>query len=116
MTRVATSVGAAAALVVVLVAGVWFFGAEVAATTDGAVLLTGAWFAVVGAVLLLLVRRRPSVRGPLIGTFVVTTVVLMAAGAYTTMHETTVDEPLVTGTPASEVAPAAVDDLLAPQR
>lgn len=115
MTRVVASGAAAVGLIAVLLSGLWFLGAVVAQTTNSSVALVGAWFIVVGVAVLLGTRRRPALSWALRGTFVLTTVALLAAGAYTSLHETTVNERLESGPPASRVAPAAVDDLLAPQ-
>lgn len=115
MTRVAQRAGAVAALLAVLVGGLWVLGAEVAGTTNAAVVLVGIWFAAVGAAVLLTGSRLPALRMTLRVAFVAATVVLTGAGAYTSLHETTVNERLEYGMPASKVAPQAVDDLLAPQ-
>lgn len=115
MTRLTGQAGAAAGLLAVLAAGIWFLGAVVAWSTNSAVVLTGLWFVLLGAGILILDRRRPALRWVLRGTFVATTVALLTVGAYTSLHETTVNETLETGTPASRAAPAQVDDLLAPQ-
>ncbi|WP_354698081.1 hypothetical protein DSM112329_03745 [Paraconexibacter sp. AEG42_29] len=115
MSRLLAAVAAIAALLAVLAGGIWLFGAVVAGSTAAAVVLVGAWFAVVGLATEAATRRRSSLRMVLRIAFVTTTVVLLGAGAYTSTHETTVNEALDTGPPASRAAPAAVDDLLAPQ-
>lgn len=115
MRRAALIVAAAAGLVAALLAGLWFLGAVVAQTTNGSIALVGVWFATVGAAVLLGTRHRSDLRRPLRVTFVAATGALLAAGAYTSLHETTVNERLESGAPASQIAPAAVDDLLAPQ-
>lgn len=105
------------AVVVALVAGVWFLGAVVAPTTVSAIALGGVWFAVCGVLCVLVARSRPELRLWLAGTLVACAVAGLAGLWWTTVRETEVDEPIVTGVPASK-APA--EDLggvdpLAPQ-
>lgn len=117
MRAVLAGLAAAALLLAALVGGGWVLGAFVAWSTASAVVLTGLWFGAVGLAAEVAGRRRArSLRPALRVTYALTTAALLAAGAYTSLHETTVDEQLDTGAPASRVlAPATADDLLAPQ-
>lgn len=110
------TLAAAVLLVVALAAGTWWLGAEVAATTNAAIALTALWFAVVGAAALVLSRGRRTQRRVLLATHLAVTAALLGVGAYTSLHETTIDERLESGRPASKVLPAEeADALLAPQ-
>ena len=108
-------VAVALADVVLLGLGVWCLGAEVAETTRAAVGLTAGWFVLVGLGCLLVARRVRELRVAVLGAFG-TAVVTLGVLSVVTTRETTVDERLDEGRPASEiVSKPAADDLLAPQ-
>lgn len=125
MSRVAPQLAAVVGVLVALAAGIWLWGAIVAPGFWSAIVLITAWFLVLGALTTRLGRRLPSLRLALRGTYLVAAVVTVLVGYLTSVRTTEVDEPLVTGTPASRVAPAPttpggpaapdVNDLLAPQ-
>ena len=125
MTRAARQAAAVLGVLVLLVAGGWLWGAVVAPGFWSAIGLVVAWFLVVGTLTTRLSRRRPDLRTALRGTYAAAAITVLVVGYLTSVRETTVDEPLVTGTPASQ-APAApaggsavpasdAEDLLAPQ-
>lgn len=125
MTRAALQLATALGVLALLVAGGWLWGAVVAPGFWTAVALVVAWFLVVGTLTARLARRRPDLRLALRGTYAAAALAALALGYLTSVRETTVDEPLVTGVPASRApavpaggsaAPAPdVEDLLAPQ-
>lgn len=117
MTRVA----GALAVAVALLAGLWLFSAVLAPGYDSAIALGVAWFVVVGAVTTRVARRRPDLKLAVRGAFVVSAVAAVAGFALTSVRETTVNERLETGKPASSLTDAErrealPDDPLAPQR
>lgn len=105
------------AVALTLVAGVWFLGASVAPTTMSAIGLGLAWFVVCGAIAWRIGRARPALRWPLGGTLVACAALGMGGFWWTTIRETEVDEPVVTGVPASELPAGELGpvDPLAPQ-
>jgi hypothetical protein len=115
--RIAAKLGVAIGIVALLTFGVWFLGAIVATAYLSAIALGAAWILVCGVGLELAGRRRPALRWTVRGTLAVFAVVGAAALYWTTVRETVVDEEIVTGVPASRLAPSergAVDPL-APQ-
>ena len=105
-------------MLAVLAAGLWFWAGVVAPGYDTAIALGVTWFVVVSLAVGRVGRHRPGLRTVLRGTFLAATAVTLAAFYWTSIRETTVDERLETGTPASRLAPQErpdVDDLLAPQ-
>ena len=116
MTRAA----AALAVVVALIAGLWFFSGVVAPGYDSAIALGVGWFVVVGAVTTRVARRRPDLRLAARGAFVACAAVAVAGFFLTSVRETTVDERIETGRPASSLTEderreALPADPLAPQ-
>ena len=112
-------VATALAVVAALVAGLWFFSGVVAPGYDSAIALGVGWFVVVGALTTLVARRRPDLRLAARGAFVVCAVAAVA-GFLTSVRETTVDEPIEMGRPASSLTEderreALPADPLAPQ-
>lgn len=75
----------------------------VASTRGAALALVVAWFVIVAIGLFALVRRRPALRGPVLGTFVAILAGTLAVGYWTGFRDTEVDEDVVTA--ASTVAP-----------
>lgn len=133
MTRAAARLGTVLGVLAALLLGGWFWGAVVAPGYWSAIAAIIAWFLAVGTLTARLARRAPGLRWALRGTYLVAAVAAVATGLLTSVRETTVDEPLVTGVPASRLAPSpgagdplppqgseprrpTVDDLLAPQR
>ena len=92
------------ATIAVALAGIWVFGGLVTDDFRTAMALTAAWFAVAAALALWLAQRRPDLRVPVVGMFLVTA---LAVGAYlgaTTLRDETVSERVVTGRSASAAA------------
>ncbi|CAA9520262.1 MAG: hypothetical protein AVDCRST_MAG53-3488 [uncultured Solirubrobacteraceae bacterium] len=120
MTRTARQLAAGASVLAALLAGGWLWGAVVAPGLWSAVALLVAWFLVIGFLTTRLSRRRPELKLALRGTYLAAAVTALALGYLTSVRETVVDEPLVTGAPASQATPpgapaSSVEDLLAPQ-
>jgi hypothetical protein len=115
--RLAAKLAVAIGVVVVLAFGVWFLGAIVATAYLSAIALGGAWILVCAVGLEIVARRRPALRWTVRGTVVAFAVVGAAALYWTTVRETVVDEQIVTGVPASKLAPSerGAIDPLAPQ-
>jgi hypothetical protein len=115
--RLAAKLVAPPVVVVTLAAGVWFLGAVVAPSTLSAIVLGGVWFAVCGALAWLVGRARPELRLWLNGTVVACAVAGLAGLWWTTVRETEVNEPIVTGVPASKLPAGELGpvDPLAPQ-
>jgi hypothetical protein len=97
----------AAAAVVLL--GIWLAGGAFSDDFRLAMGLTAGWLLLTGAAALATLRSASAVGLPLLAGY------LIAAGAagaylgYTTLHDRVVDETVATGTPASEMPPAAAD-------
>jgi len=87
------------AVVVTLATGVWFLGAFVAPTTNSAIALGAGWFVVCAVIAWLVGRARSELRWWLTGTLVACAVAGLAGFWWTTVRETEVDEPIVTGVP-----------------
>lgn len=115
--RLAPKLLAPPAVLLTLGAGVWFLGAVVASTTEAAIGLGAAWFAVCVVIALLVSRIRPQLRWWLRGTLIACALAGAFGFWFTTIRVTEVDEPLVTGVPASQLPQSerAPVDPLAPQ-
>lgn len=116
MTRAATAL----AVVAAVVAGLWLFSGVIAPGYDSAIALGVGWFVVVGAVTTRLARRRPDLRLAARGAFALCAVAAVAGFFLTSVRETTVDERIETGRPASSLTEderrdALPADPLAPQ-
>jgi hypothetical protein len=101
-------------VVLTLVAGVWFWSGVVAPgywTTIGSGV---AWFLVCSVIFGRIGKARPQLRWWLRGTFLACSVAALAGFWWTSIRETEVNERVVTGVPASEIAAIGVDPL-APQ-
>jgi peptidoglycan/LPS O-acetylase OafA/YrhL len=111
----------AAVLTAALVlAGLWFWAGEVAPGPRSALALGVLWCFAAGALAARAGRRLPALRRTLRATVVGCSALAAAAALVTTQRETRVDERVVLGTPAGELAPADVReavgaDPLAPQ-
>lgn len=114
MTRVLQQAGAIAGVLLAIVLGAWFWGAVVAPGFWTAVACVVAWFLVIGTLTARLGRRRPSLKRALRLTYFATAAAAVSVGWWTSVRETTVDETVVTGVPASRLPPAELD-ALAPQ-
>ena len=81
----------------VVLAGVWVTGGLITDDFQLATLLTTVWFAVAGVAALVISRRRPDLRLPVLGAYLVTSVAAAGVLAFTTFRDRTVDEDVVTG-------------------
>ena len=115
--RIVTRLAAALALVALLAAGVWLTGSIVATSTVGAIALGAGWLVACAVTAELLARRRTDLRRTLRATLAVCAIAGLAGFYWTSVRETVVDEEIVTGVPASRLAPSqrGGTDPLAPQ-
>lgn len=90
-------------VVVVLLIGIWVTGAQITNDFTASMLLTAVWMGLAGAACLALVYRRPRLRLPVLGAYVLTAVVAGGYLASETFVDDVVDEKVVTAArPASE--------------
>lgn len=82
---------------VVVLAGVWVSGGLITDDFQLSAVLTTVWFAVAGLAALVIARRRPDLRFPVLGGFLVTAVAAAGFLAFTTFRDRTVDEDVATG-------------------
>jgi len=90
---------------VTLLAGVWVAGGVITNDFRASIALTTLWFALSGLACLLVAVRAPAFRLPIAATYLV---VAAAIGGYlglTTLRDRVVDERVVVGLPATDVAP-----------
>ncbi len=99
MTRVAAALGVVAALV----AGTWFWSGAVAPGYWSSIVLAVLWFVVVSAVAGKLTKDRPALRRWTRTTFILCAVASSAGFYWTSVRQTTVNETVVTGVPASDL-------------
>jgi hypothetical protein len=95
---------AALAVVVVLIAGIWVSGGLITNDFGLAMLLTALWMGVAAAGCLVVAWRRPGLRVPVIGTYLLTAAV---AGGYlgrSTLFDDEVNERVVRVTPPAAAA------------
>ena len=115
--KIAARLAAAFVLVALLAAGVWVTGSIVATSTVGAIALGAGWLVACAVTAELVGRRRTDLRRTLRATLAVCAIAGLAGFYWTTVRETVVDEDIVTGVPASQLAPSerGAIDPLAPQ-
>src|SRR5919109_596593 len=104
---------AALAVTAVVAAGIWVSGGLITNDFGLAMALTATWMAVAAAACLAIAWRRPALRVPVIGAYLVTAI---AAGAYlgrSTLVDDEVNERVVRVTPP---APDAAGDSRAAER
>ena len=82
---------------VVVIAGVWVSGGLLTDDFELSAVYTTIWFAIAGGAALLIARRRPDLRFPVLGGYLVTSVAVAGVLAFTTFRDRTVDEDVVTG-------------------
>ena len=63
----------------VVLAGVWVSGALISDDFQVSTVLTTVWFALAGAIALVIARRRPDLRFPVLGGYLVTAVAAAVA-------------------------------------
>lgn len=105
------------AVVVALVAGLWFWSGVVAPGYWSAIALGVAWFVACSVLFGRVGKRWPELRWWLRGPFLACSLIACVAFYWTSIRVTEVNEPLVTGVPASKLPPSerAPIDPLAPQ-
>jgi Electron transfer DM13 len=81
----------------IVVAGVWFAGGVVTDDFRLAMGLTAVFFVLAGAAAVLVGRRWPGFRAPVLGTFVVVTLVVGGYLGYGSLVDRTVNEALASG-------------------
>jgi hypothetical protein len=98
-------------VVAVLLVGLWLVAGRVAGGYWTSIALGTAWFVVASIAFGRLTKPRPAFRPFVRGAFAATALAAVVAFYWTSIRETTVDEQLVTGVPASQAAeaPAAAD-------
>jgi hypothetical protein len=102
LTHVAIVLG----VVVALLAGLWVAAGLIAPTYLTSIIFGVVWFLLASVVLGKAVKGRPALRWTVRGTFLATAVAVGAVFAWTSLRDKTVDEDVVTATPAA-AAPAA---------
>ena len=90
---------AAPAVVVVLIAGIWVAGGLLTNHFALAMALTAVWLGVAAAACLAVAWRRPALRVPVIGAYLLTAVVACGYLARTTLIDDTVNERVARVTP-----------------
>lgn len=111
---------AVAAVLLVLVGGLWFWAGVVAPGYWSAVVLGVLWCVAVSVAAGRAGKALPSVKRTLRVTSILALAALAAGSYWTSVRETTVDEPIVQGAPASSLSPEELaqelgEDPLAPQ-
>ncbi len=93
-------------VVAVLLVGLWLVAGRIAGGYWTSIALGTAWFVVASIGFGRLTKPRPAFRPFVRGAFAATALAAVVAFYWTSIRETTVDEQLVTGVPASRVAEA----------
>jgi hypothetical protein len=94
---------AALAVVVLLLAGIWVTGGVITNDYDLAMALTAAWMVVAAAACLALAWRRPALRLPVVGAYLVTAVVVGGYLGRSTFLDDEVNEQVVKATGAHQL-------------
>lgn len=81
----------------IVLVGVWVTGGLITDDFQLSAALTTAWFGVAGLAALATARRRPDLRFPVLGGYLVTAVAAAGILAFSTFRDRTVDEDVVTG-------------------
>ena len=92
------------AVVAVLLAGLWLFASVVFSSYYGSIVAGTVWFVVAGVTMSRLSKRRPSLRPWVRGAVVLTSLTAAFLFYWTSIRETTVNEQVVAGMPASQLA------------
>jgi hypothetical protein len=100
-------IGAAAVVVVVLLAGIWVSGGLITNDFGLAMALTAVWMGVAAAGCLLVAWRRPGLRVPVLGAYLLTAVVVGAYLGRSTILDDEVNERVVRVTPPAAEGTAA---------
>ena len=104
-------------VVVTLAVGLWFWSGVVAPGYWSTIGLGILWFVACSVLFGRLGKARPALRPWLRGTFLACAIAAAAGFYWTSVRDTVVDEDIVTGVPASRLAPSERGgiDPLAPQ-
>lgn len=104
------------AVVATLALGVWFWAGVVAPGYWSAIVFGTLWFVACSVIFGRVGKARPELRVPVRATYIACCALSIAGFYWTSLRDTTVNEDVVKGVPASELprAPSAVDPL-APQ-
>jgi electron transfer DM13 len=102
-------------VVAILLAGLWFWSAVVARNYWVSIGFGVAWFVVASIAFGRVTKRRRDLRLPMRATFAVTALAVVALFYWTSVRTTTVHERVATGTPASQLQPAAAAGAPAPR-
>lgn len=95
---------ASLAVIAALVVGVWFWSGVVAPGYWSSIVLGTVWFVVVSAVAGKLTKGRGSLRVATRGTMIACSLLAIGGFYWTSIRETTVDEDIVVGVAASDLA------------
>ena len=103
MTIGVARLAAAVSVVVIVLAGIWISGGLITNDFELAMALTAVWMGVAAAGCFALVWRRPGLRVPVIGAYLLTAVVVGGYLARSTFIDDEVNERVVTVTPKNVV-------------
>jgi hypothetical protein len=92
------------AVVMVLLGGLWIAAGLIAPTYLTSIIAGFVWFFLASFLLGRVTKRRPDLKWPVRGTFIVTAVAATAVFAWTSLRDETVHEKVVTGVPQSQAA------------
>jgi hypothetical protein len=104
--RLLAQVLAVPVVAALVVLGVWVAGGVVTDDFRGSVALTTVWFAVAAGLCLLAAARRPALRVPVVGTYLLTAGAIGAFLASTTLRDRVVSERVATAAVPAAAAPA----------
>jgi hypothetical protein len=112
--RAARAIVLAAAAAATTAAGVYVAGGVITNDFKASMLLTAAWFATAGAIALASLKAGRSTGAPILAGYLIAATAIGVYLAATTFVDRTVNETVITGTPASEMPAAQGSD--APRR
>lgn len=102
-SSIAMRIGAMIAVVFVLAGGLWLAAGVIAPTYLTSIVFGIAWFVIASVLLGQVTKRRPDLKWPVRGTFLVTAAAAAGVFAWTSLRDETVNEKVVTGVPAARV-------------
>ncbi len=88
-------------------AGVWVAGGLLTNDFRASVALTTVWMLLAGAACLIVAVRAPALALPVLGSYALAAAAIGGYLGLTTLRDRVVDEPVVTGAPRTQPAPAA---------
>jgi hypothetical protein len=101
-SSIATRLGVAIAVVLLLAGGVWVAAGVIAPTYLTSIAFGIAWFVIASVLLGQVTKRRPDLKWPVRGTFLVTAAAAAGVFAWTSLRDDTVHEKVLTGVPAAQ--------------